>query len=194
MQSYRLSFVLPKLFSSVLVPLNLEPIRCFFRLCSKPFLAYGFHAAACAGYADVYWSQVFCASMLLVVCLRLTLLYDASQYAILNTRGFHLTLDVQIEEYSVQHLYLNLLGDGVAYLFCWCTAVSWGVFNFLPTLVDLTASICFCLLALHDLFLVSFLVHVVVCFLFHSMQIMLYPHQRFAASTPRWCRSLTLQR
>ena len=56
--------------------------------------------------------------MLLVVCLCLTLLYDASQYAILNTRGLHLTLDVQIEEYSVQHLYLNLLGDGVVYLFC----------------------------------------------------------------------------
>ena len=56
--------------------------------------------------------------MLFVVCLCLTLLYDASQYAVLNTRGFRLTLDVQIEEYSVQYLYLNLLGDGVAYLFC----------------------------------------------------------------------------
>ena len=110
-----------------------------------------------------------------MVCLCLTLLYDASQYAVLNTRWLRLTLDVQIEEYSVQHLYLNLLGDGVAYLFCLCRAVSWGVFNFLPTLVDLTASICFFLLALHDLFLVCFHVHAVVYCLFHSMQILLYP-------------------
>ena len=50
--------------------------------------------------------------------------------------------------------------------------------HFLPTLVHLSASICFCLLAFNDLFLVSFLVHgvlAVVCCLFHSMQILLTP-------------------
>lgn len=50
--------------------------------------------------------------------------------------------------------------------------------NFLPALVDLTASICFCLLAFHDLLLVSVLVHgvlAVACCLFHSMQILLTP-------------------
>ena len=51
--------------------------------------------------------------------------------------------------------------------------------HFLPTLVYLTASIGFCLLAFLDLLLVSFLVHgvhgvlAVVCCLFHSMQILL---------------------
>ena len=50
--------------------------------------------------------------------------------------------------------------------------------HFLPTLVCLTASIDFCLLAFLDLLLVSFLVHgvfAVVCCLFHSMQILLTP-------------------
>ena len=50
--------------------------------------------------------------------------------------------------------------------------------NFLPTLVDLTASIDFSLLALHDLLLACVLVRsdlAVVCCLFHSMQILLYP-------------------
>ena len=50
--------------------------------------------------------------------------------------------------------------------------------HFLPTLVYLTASIGFCLLAFLDLLLVCFLVHVVlavVCCLFHSMQILLTP-------------------
>ena len=113
--------------------------------------------------------------MLLVVCLCLTLLNDSSQYAILNARWLRLALDAQVEEDSVQHLYLNLLGDGFTHLFCRCRAISWGVLNFLPALVDLTASICFCLLALHYLLLVSFLVHAVVCCLSHSMQILLTP-------------------
>ena len=56
--------------------------------------------------------------MLLVVCLCLTLLNDSSQYAILNARWLRLALDAQVEEDSVQHLYLNLLGDGVTHLFC----------------------------------------------------------------------------
>ena len=113
--------------------------------------------------------------MLLVVCLCLTLLNDPSQYAILNARWLRLTLDAQVEEDSVRHLYLNLLGDGVTHLFCRCRAISWGVLNFLPALVDLTASICFCLLAFHNLLLGSFLVHgvlAVACCLFHSMQIL----------------------
>ena len=49
---------------------------------------------------------------------------------------------------------------------------------FLLTLVYLTASIGFCLLAFLDLLLVSFLVHgvlAVVCCLFHSTQILLTP-------------------
>ena len=50
--------------------------------------------------------------------------------------------------------------------------------HFLPTLVFLTTSIGFGLLAFHDLFLVNFLVHgvlAVVCCLFHSTQILLTP-------------------
>lgn len=52
------------------------------------------------------------------------------------------------------------------------------MFYLLPTLVYLTASIGFCLLAFLDLLQVSFLVHgvlAVVCCLFHSMQILLPP-------------------
>ena len=56
--------------------------------------------------------------MLLVVCLCLTLLYDTSQYAVLNARWLCLTFDAQVEQDSVQHLYLDLLGDGVTHLFC----------------------------------------------------------------------------
>lgn len=50
--------------------------------------------------------------------------------------------------------------------------------NFLPALVDLTVSVCFHLLAFHDLLLVGVLVHdvlAVACCLFHSMQILLTP-------------------
>lgn len=51
--------------------------------------------------------------------------------------------------------------------------------NFLPALVDLTVSIGFCFLVLHNLLLACFLVHsvlAVVCCLFHSMLIVV-PHQ-----------------
>ena len=90
----------------------------FVRLCSKPFLAYCFHTAACAGNGNVYRGTVFCTPMLLVVRLCLTLLYDSSQDAILNTCWLRLTLDAEVEKDSVQDFFLNLFCDGVTHLFC----------------------------------------------------------------------------
>ena len=178
MQSYYVSIGHASFFTWVLVPSVLVPITLIFESsCSVSFLSDILHALACACKGDVHWGEIFWTTMLLVVCLCLTFLYDATENSVLHFWRLHLTSDVQVEKDAVKYLNLNLVCCHIAELFGSCLAIAIRCLNTFPTLVGSSVSICLCLLplphfpALLCLLCCYLVIHgclVVVWYLFHS--------------------------
>ena len=190
MQSYSIFIVLPKSFKSVLVPQYLEPIRCpmldyaanlFLRIASMQRLVpvmeicIEVRSSVRPNFLWFAWAWRFSTIRL---SMRLWMLGDFVWLLMLRLRRMPSRTSISIFLVIVSHTYF---ADAERYRGV-CSTFS----QLLLTLRRALASaflffiICFWLLA-------------VVCCLFHSMLIVV-PHKRFAASTPRWCRSLTLQR
>jgi hypothetical protein len=116
MQSYRVFLDLASFLSRVLNPTYLEPITLFLvRSCSVSFLLDVPHALACACEGDVHRGEILRMTILLVICLCLTLFYDATENSILHSCWLHLTLDAQVKKNSIK--YLNLVYGHVAEFF-----------------------------------------------------------------------------
>ena len=168
MQSYYVSIGHASFFTWVLVPSVLEPITLIFESsCSVSFLSDILHALACACKGDVHWGEIFWTTMLLVACLCLTFLYDATENSVLHFWRLHLTSDVQVEKDAVKYLNLNFVCCHIAELFGSCLAIAIRCLNTFPTFVGSSVSICLCLLvcfAVALLFMVALLLFG-VCFI-----------------------------
>ena len=125
MQSYYVSIGHASFFTWVLVPSVLEPITLIFESsCSVSFLSDILHALACACKGDVHWGEIFWTTMLLVACLCLTFLYDATENSVLHFWRLHLTSDVQVEKDAVKYLNLNFVCCHIAEFFGSCLAIA----------------------------------------------------------------------
>lgn len=177
MQSYYVSIGHASFFTWVLVPSVLEPITLIFESsCSVSFLSDILHALACACKGDVHWGEIFWTTMLLVACLCLTFLYDATENSVLHFWRLHLTSDVQVEKDAVKYLNLNFVCCHIAELFGSCLAIAIRCLNTFPTLVGSSVSICLCLPLLLCLLCCCLVIHgclVVVWCLFHSLSFLI---------------------
>lgn len=197
MQSYSVFIVLPKLSPSVLVPLNLEPIRCpllgyaanlFLRIASMqrhvPVMEICIEARSSVrpNFLWFAWAWRFSTIRL---SMRFWMLGDFVWLLMLRLRRMPSRTSISIFPVIVSHTYF---ADAERYRGV-CSTFSQLLLTLRRELASafLFFMICFWLAILFMVSLLLFVACFIICWL-------LFPTKQFAASTPRWFRSLTLQR